>query len=780
MDANTEHQSDTRMHFNRVTLAFTGAHGHIEPDFKHHYFHCTLKQIRIATLAALIFYAAFGILDAIIMPDRYPIFWIIRWAVVCPAILMVLLVSYTRFAGRFLQPVLGLGTLVCGLGIIAMVQLATPHSNHSYVGGLVQVIFYLFTFSRLRFIWGSAVVCTLIPTYLIVTATLSGVPQNFIVGKAFHLSIIGVMGMMAGYAIEYQTRKNFFLSRELESKKRRLAIANDFLEERVARRTAELKETNAMLRRDITHRKKAEKALADSQMRFKNVFETAAAGMAIIEGQTRTVVEINRAGARMTLYERNQLTGRCIDEWITVPEETEFHQIPVPTRHPIECLLTTCEGDGIPILASTQNTILNDQPHWIISFVNIQKIKEAEAIQRELELRSSRAQHLESIGTLAGGIAHDFNNILFGIMGFTELSLEEAESGSTQAKNLNEILKGGYRAKEMIAQILTFSRQDNMEKTVIDPAPLIKEALKLLRASLPSTIEIQSRFAPELGKIKVNPAHLHQVIMNLCTNAAHALLEESGTLDISMDNQSLREDQQTPHGMLSKGDYVRLRVKDNGAGISPEIIHRIFEPFYTTKPQGKGSGLGLSVVLGIMQSHHGSISVESRPDEGTCFEVLFPLMECEDENADIVETALPRGSERILVVDDDPALLRMLNRMLTSLGYQVTTCERPAEALTLFNSRPGFYDLVLTDLTMPGKLGTAMAKELLQSRPDLPIILITGYGNKISKERLESTGIRELLLKPVLKRELACAIRHGFDSADTNRTLTCPVACDAP
>jgi signal transduction histidine kinase/ActR/RegA family two-component response regulator len=765
MDAKTRNRSDTKMHFNRVTLAFTGAHEHIEADFKHHYFHSTLNQIRIATLAALIFYGGFGVLDAILMPDRYHMFWFIRWAIVCPIILMVFLFSYTRWASRFLQPVLGLGTLICGLGIIAIIQLATPHSNHSYVGGLVQIIFYVFTFSRLRFVWGATVVCVLVPAYMIVTTAVGGYPQNYIIGKAFHLSVIGVMGMMAGYAIEYQTRKNFFLSRQLETKKRRLAMAKVFLEERVARRTAELKKTNAILEEDIAHRKKTEKALADSQMRFKTVFETAAAGMAIIEDRTRTVVEINRAGAQMTRYKRDQLTGRCIDELIALSEEDECREMPVPTPHPIECVLTTAESKDLPILISTQNTVLNDQPHWIISFVNLQKIKEAETAQRELQLRSSRAQHLESIGTLAGGIAHDFNNILFGIMGFAELALEDAEHNSTQANNLQEILKGGYRARDMIAQILTFSRQDSMEKAVIHPAPLIKEALKLLRASLPSTIEIHSRYAAELGNVKVNPTHLHQVIMNLCTNASHALPNESGTIDITMDNHTLKSDRQTSHDTILKGDYVRLRVKDNGVGIASDAIDRIFEPFYTTKPIGQGSGMGLSVVLGIVQSNHGFITVESRPDEGTCFEVLLPQAESEDERCDIVETALPRGREQILVVDDEPPLLRLLNRMLTSLGYQVTTCEHPAEALALFNSHPRLFDLVLTDLTMPKKSGTALAQELLQNRPNLPIILSTGYGDKISKEALESYGIRELLLKPILKKELASAIRHVLDTA---------------
>ncbi len=756
------------MHFNRVTLAFHGAHKHLEPVFQQHFFDATLRQIRIAIVAGIIFYGGFGVLDRLIMPDRYHQFWFIRWAIVCPTLLWLYLFSFSRHAGQYLQLGLNVVMLVCGLGLISMDQLAGPTSSHSYAGGIVQLIFYAFTFCRLRFIWCSTVVLILVPAYLIVTAAMGSAPHNYVIGKAFHLSLIGIMGMMASYAIEYQTRKNFYLSRQLESKKRRLAIANEYLEERVARRTSELKETNAILKDEINERKLVEAALRDSQKRFQNIFETAAAGMAIIEGKTRTVVEINRAGAQMTRYKRSQVSGRRIEDLIVMPEDSGYRQIPVPTPHPIECLLVIDQGQALPILASSRNTVLNDQPHWILSFVNIQKIKEAEAVQRELEIRANRAQHLESIGTLAGGIAHDFNNILFGIMGFAELALEDAKRGSVQSKNLLEILRGGNRAKEMIAQILTFSRQDSMEKTVIQPAPLIKEALKLLRASLPSTIEIRSNFATELRKIKANATHLHQIVMNLCTNAAHAMADETGTIEISLFNRTIEKDRQTPHGTIAKGDYVQLTVRDDGHGISPDIVDRVFEPFYTTKKQGQGSGLGLSVVLGIVQSNQGSINIKSLSGEGTCFEVLIPATECEETGSEVVDEPLPTGNERILVVDDERHLLTLLNRILTSLGYHVTTCEHPAKALALFNSRPGHFDLVLTDLTMPKKSGTKLAQEMLQSRPNLPIILSTGFGNKISKEAVESIGIRELLFKPVLKRDLATTIRNALDTTQSN------------
>lgn len=876
------------MCLNRLTLAFSGAQSHIEPAFRDYYFHGTLKQIRIATLAALVFYGFFGLLDAMVMPERYPTFWMIRWAVVCPSILMVFLFSFTRHANRYLQPVVSAGTLVCGFGIIAMIHLTGAKQSYTYVAGLVQTIFYIFTFVRLRFIWATGVAYILVIAFFLCTLLSNATPGNLVVSRGFHLSLICLMGMMAGYAIEYHTRKNFFLARALESKKRRLAIANQNLEERVSKRTAELKHTNQLLKdeiterkmieaalrdnqkryrqmvnnvtdyicvydlngrileanrqmtsglgyafeelaalkyedlihpedrpayfeylidirrqgiavgtmsmmtregesrqfeysnvlaehttghqaifslaRDITDRKKAEKALADSQTRFQHIFETAAAGMAIVDAQTHTVVEINSAATQMVGDPIYAIKDRNIFKLLTLSKGTDFSRLPVPTPYPMECLLKSVNGGTLPVLTSAQETVFNDRPHWIISFINIRKIKEAEATKRELEARAQRAQHLESIGTLAGGIAHDFNNILFGIMGFAELALEEAVPGSIQAKNLEEIINGGHRAKDMIYQILTFSRQDSVEKRPIQPAPLIKEALKLLRASLPASIEIRSRFSRHLNKIMANPSHLHQVVMNLCTNAAHAVKDHDGLIEISVVDKTVSEQTSLPHGTISPGDYVQLIVKDNGEGIQPEIMDRIFEPFFTTKPQGKGTGMGLSVVLGIVQAGGGSILVDSDPGKGTCFELLFPTVQEHDSNTKTPAAAIPGGAEHIMVVDDESSLCLMINRLLTGLGYQVSAYEHPTPALDLFKNQSQAYDLVITDLTMPKMSGIKLAQKMMKIRPDIPVILITGNGNKISQKGLYDAGVRELLFKPIVKSELAAAIRRGLDA----------------
>ncbi len=758
-----QHANDNGMHFNRFTLAFAGRHGNMEPVFYEHYFHVTLRQIRIAITAAAIFYGFFGLLDVVVVPDQYVVFWIIRWAIVCPCILLILLFSFSRYAYHLLQPVFCLGTLIAGLGIIAMTVMAKAGHNYTYVGGLVQIIFFIFTFSRLRFIWATAITWCLIVAYLVVAMAMGISDSNTIIGHAFHLSCISLMGMMASYAIEYHTRRNFFLSRQLESKKRRLAVANQFLEERVAKRTAELRRTNELLRDEINERKAIEIALSDSEKRYRRMFETAAAGMMIVNVQDKRIIEVNPAAAGMMADTIDHIKGKRFDELIEPAADSNAVPLCMPTRHPKECTLTNSQGKQLPILTSLRGMELNGQQCWIVSFVNILQIKEAEAAKSDLEKRLNRSQHLESIGTLAGGIAHDFNNILFGMMGFTELALDEAPEGSQQAGNLHEILRGGNRAKKMIAQILAFSRQDSAERQQIQPTPLIKEALKLLRASLPATIELQTRFAPNVDSIDADPTQIHQIIMNLCTNAAYAMGSQGGRIEIALENINLTSPAETPNGTLPSGDYIRLMVTDNGEGISPEVMDRIFEPFFTTKDQGQGSGMGLSMILGIVQAHNGSIMTTSKPGKGARFEILLPAVSATPMTVEPASPELPKGMERILFVDDERSLGLLASRMLFSLGYRVTTCEHPVEALNLFKGDPQAFDLIITDLTMPKMTGTRLAQQLLKIRPGVPILLCTGYGEEITQSEIHALGIRELLLKPILKYDMAAAIRRVLD-----------------
>lgn len=396
--------------------------------------------------------------------------------------------------------------------------------------------------------------------------------------------------------------------------------------------------------------------------------------------------------------------------------------------------------------------------------ITASKNEEYERIRSEARL--AQAQKMEALGTLAGGIAHDFNNILGIILGYTEMVLWSKPAGSGEHNQLSEVLKATYRAKELVKQILAFSRRSKHEKKPVQIGLVVKEAMKMLRASLPSTIEIKTNVSSQ-ALVLADPTQVHQVLMNLCTNAAHAMRQNGGILEVRLTNVRIEPGEAIRlHSELQAGPYVRLDVRDTGDGINPAILNRIFDPFFTTKEQGVGTGLGLAVVHGIVKSHGGAIEVESSVGEGTRFQLFFPAIEKAPGHERIVSTPLPRGSERILVVDDEPALTVVLQKILDRLGYRVEYRTNAVEALELFRSRVDNepFDLVVTDMTMPHLTGVDLARELHQVAPKSPVIVCTGFNEQISEDRTRGLGINGFLTKPVIARELAEMVRKVLDN----------------
>lgn len=379
--------------------------------------------------------------------------------------------------------------------------------------------------------------------------------------------------------------------------------------------------------------------------------------------------------------------------------------------------------------------------------------------QKLLEEQFYQAQKMEALGTLAGGIAHDFNNILSAIMGYTELSLNVAQEEGPLRRRLNEIYKASYRAKDLVHQILSFSRQMESERKPIRLHLIVKEALKLLRASLPTTIEFREEIATQSDTVRANPTQVHQVLMNLCTNAHHAMMEKGGVLEMTLAPLELDDYAAASYPDLLPGPYLRLTVSDTGRGMDRATLERIFEPYFTTKEKGVGTGLGLAVVHGIVKRHGGAITVTSEVGKGTAFNILLPRIETETvEEAELLEP-LPTGHERILFVDDEETLVEMGGEMLKELGYEFVGSTSSLEALETFRAQPDGFDLVITDMTMPDKTGLELAREMMAIRPDIPIILCTGFSGVTSEERAKAIGIREFMLKPLLMRELANTIR---------------------
>jgi two-component system cell cycle sensor histidine kinase/response regulator CckA len=372
---------------------------------------------------------------------------------------------------------------------------------------------------------------------------------------------------------------------------------------------------------------------------------------------------------------------------------------------------------------------------------------------------------MEAIGTLAGGIAHDFNNILAAIMGYTEMALYDVPEGTSGRRNLEQVLKAGYRGKDLVKQIITFSRRRDEERRPMRISPIVKEALKMLRASLPTTIDIRQNIKTQSGMVLADPTQIHQVLMNLISNAAYAMREKGGVLEVSLTDVDIYlDDAAPPHPDLKPGPYLKLTVSDTGHGIEHAIMERIFDPFFTTKRPGEGTGMGLAVVHGIVKSYGGAILVDSEPGKGSAFDVFFPRIEGYVLPEVDAAAPMPTGDEHILFVDDEEALADMVQQMLERLGYSVVVKTSSLEALEVFKVHPDQFDLVITDQTMPHMAGVDLAKEIMRIRPEIPIILCTGFSEVISAEEAKTFGIREFLMKPFATRMLAETIRRALDS----------------
>lgn len=391
------------------------------------------------------------------------------------------------------------------------------------------------------------------------------------------------------------------------------------------------------------------------------------------------------------------------------------------------------------------------------------EIKEHHEAQKEknrVEAQLLQSQKMEAIGTLAGGIAHDFNNILSSIIGYSDLAKMRVLQGDDIISDLDQIRKSGDRAKALVQQIVTVGRKQEQEQRPIQIGYIVKEALGLLRAALPSTIEIREVIPNNTGIVHADPTQMHQVVMNLCTNAGQAMNKKGGTLVVELENVSITE----PEMNLKPGPYLRLTVKDTGDGMTPEVTERIFEPYFTTKEKGEGTGLGLSVVHGIVVTHGGAITAESKPGEGSTFHVYFPRTEQTEEIAETKkQEPLPTGSERILFVDDELVLQDMVSQMLEKLGYEVVTENGSVEALELFRKGPDRFDLVITDMTMPKMTGIELAGELLNIRPNIPIILCSGSIDQALKGKAAAAGIREFMEKPLSMGSIAQTVRKALN-----------------
>jgi PAS domain S-box-containing protein len=509
-------------------------------------------------------------------------------------------------------------------------------------------------------------------------------------------------------------------------------------------------------------------SLKQSEERVKALLNATSEAAVLID-TAFCIQAINIEAARRLGCSPEECLNACILDFLTPEIARQRQAQATQVIHTGRPLSFEDEREGL-IFSHRVYPVLNHEQHVVqlaLFTRDITEERQHEAQRAQLENQLRQAQKMEAVGTLAGGIAHDFNNILSAILGYTDLALTEVQKGTLLHQNLSEVLFAGNRARELVGQILSISRPDTQEMRPVPLNSLVKEAMKMLRSTIPSSISLRERVCQEQLMVVADPTQLHQVIVNLATNAKQAMPEQNGEVEVWLDRIVFDDQLGAAHPDLIPGPYARLSVSDTGIGIPKEQQEKIFEPYFTTKERGEGTGLGLSVVHGIVRAHKGKIVLSSQPGRGSLFQVYLPLDEREPGPEIRSESPgeLPGGTETILVVDDEEAIVNMVRQFLERLGYSVTPCYSSPEALKAFQAAPDAFDLMITDMTMPGLTGLQLAGELFKIRSDLPVILCTGYSDSVSEDSIWEHGLAKYLKKPIKQEELAFSVRQALDSA---------------
>ena len=532
------------------------------------------------------------------------------------------------------------------------------------------------------------------------------------------------------------------------------------LEAHVKQRTGVLLQTNARLKAEIEERHKAERLLRESERRFRILFDNLFDAQLLMDADGR-IRDVNRAACRLMSCSRNSLCGRAVTDLFPAPEAGKIHGAFANAArngiaHIEESVLRGENQSRIPVEGGGVGLDMDGCRHVVFSLRDISH-------RKQLQSQLQQAQKMEAMGSLASGISHDFNNILSAIIGYTEIVRMDLGKDSLAYRNLNQVLAASNRAKNLVQQILTFSRQaDNVNKPVKIKV-VVTEALKLMRATLPSSVNLK-QWLESQAYVRCDPTQIHQICINLCSNAGHAMEEDGGELEVRLTDIALDDDFASVHPGITSGPHIQLSVADTGKGIPEPVLGKIFDPFFTTKGSGKGTGMGLSVVHGIVGATGGAITVENRTGQGCCFNVYLPVMNEPVAESLLAQQVMKTGTERILFVDDERFQVDLATQVMGRLGYKVVARTSSVDALALFKQDPAAFDLVITDLSMPKLAGKALAEKMHELRPDLPIILSSGFSTSISDEAARSMGFCAYLKKPLVMIEMAAAVRKVLDS----------------
>ncbi|MEI6260891.1 MAG: DUF3365 domain-containing protein [Deltaproteobacteria bacterium] len=522
------------------------------------------------------------------------------------------------------------------------------------------------------------------------------------------------------------------------------------------------------LKAEVIEKHEIATKLLESENYLKAIQDSMQVGLLLIDQGTYEIVDVNKVTLGLVDLHREEVIGKKCFSFLCPAEEGAC---PINDKNQVidksERILIDRHGKKIPVLKTATKIKHNDHDYILETFIDITEQKEIESAKEQLEKRLTQAQKMEAIGSLAGGIAHDLNNILFPITGLSEMLLDDMPKDSPEHESIEQVYKSAQRGSDLVKQILAFSRQSDPQKLPIRIQPILKETVKLARAVMSQNIEIKSQIDSTCGMVSADPTQVHQIAMNLITNAYHAVEETGGTIIIALKETEFERYDLHANAMpedILAGRYACITISDNGTGIDHALIDKIFDPYFTTKELGKGTGLGLSVVHGIVKEHGGDIRVSSEAGKETTFNVYFPLLQDVGDNKTVDATKkYPKGCERILLVDDEEPIIRMEQMMLEKLGYKVATRTSSPDALDDFRANPLKFDLVISDRGMPNITGEQLARELISIRPEIPIILCTGFSNEIDVNRAKAMGVKGFLMKPVAIGDLAEMIRKVLD-----------------
>ena len=521
--------------------------------------------------------------------------------------------------------------------------------------------------------------------------------------------------------------------------------------------------------KNITERKQAEELLKDEVTRRRILVDQSRDGIVVLE-QNGKVYEANQEFAHMLGYSLDEVNRLHVWDWdaqFNKKQLMEMLQIIDDTGDHFETRHRRKDGTLYDVEISTNGAVYRGQKlifcvcRDITERIANQKNAENQKLIMETHLR--QAQRMEALGTLAGGIAHDFNNILSAINGYAELAQLRCSEHTKLHHYIDQIGMASLRAKNLVQQILTFSRHGKSEKRTLDISSVINETLKLIRATFPSTIEIRQNIRSDSGAVVADETQIHQVFMNLCTNAFHSMEKEGGLLEVGLVPVSIGIYDSSSYPVISPGKYLKLIVSDTGHGMDEDTLAQIFNPYFTTKKAGEGTGMGLSTVHGIVKDHGGSIKVYSRPGVGTTFQVFLPIAQTDPDHLTAETRLFSSSTGYILFVDDEKQLTEIGNELLEGLGYLVETRVNPLDAIDAFRINPNKYDLIITDMTMPKMTGERLAREIKKIRRDIPVILCTGFGANINAETLSEIGVDQVLMKPITLSRLADIVRKTMD-----------------